>query len=162
MKLLGAFKGIPRHLPTGLESKPPTAKHRVVAFAKDKVERAVYATALGGIKGYYYDKAVFKGLGVEAWVGAIGYIGSALMGGNKHLERAGDAGMTTYLYSLGASWGADKAGRGIATTAPKQLPAQQGQRRVSAPVQQMVGYIPPRAGGAFLSADDIANSGSPR
>lgn len=148
MRFLAKIKHIPSNLPTGI-----AAGSGIKPFLYDKGERAVMAAGLGAIKGYYYDRAVFKGIGIEAWIGAAGFLGAALFGGpiGKHLERAGDVGMATYLYSLGASWGADKAGRGAAVT--QKLPAGK---------KQVVGVIPPRSGGAFLTPDEMANYANPR
>jgi len=143
---LSKIKGVPGNLPHGL-----TPSRGLKGFALDKGERAGMALALGAAKGYWYDKLVFKGVGIEAWVGALGYIGSAILGGNAHLERAGDVGMTAYLYMLGADWGNSKSKRSIVVqqTLPKGK-------------QQVVGVIPPRGSGAFLSAEEIANSAGPR
>lgn len=150
MSFLNRLKGIPSNLP-GPGIQP---KRGLKAFAIDKGERAVMAAALGAAKGYYYDRAVFKGIGLEAWVGVGGYLLAAFAGGRlgPHLERAGDTGLTAYLYSLGASWGADKAGRGAAGLTAPALPGK----------KQVVGVIPPRQGGAFLTADEIANYAQPR
>lgn len=137
---LSKIKSVPRNLPAGLERgaglKP---------FLMDKGERAIFAAGLGAAKGYYYEKAIIRGVGIEAWVGVGGYLASAFLGHNAHLERLGDAGMTTYLYSVAASWGADRAGRSVAST--KQV---QGKK-------QVVGVIPERAEGAFLSPEEMAN-----
>jgi len=158
--MLAALKAVPRNLPHGLAPRPGWK-----GFLFDKGERAAMGAALGAVKGYYYDRAVFHGLGIELWVAAAGYLGAALLGNSgstaRHLERAGDAGLTTYMYALGAAWGGDKAGRGVAST-PKQLPKGQGAQRSMPVQQQVVGVIPPRTGGAFLSADDIANNSAPR
>ncbi|MES2179854.1 MAG: hypothetical protein V4550_18480 [Gemmatimonadota bacterium] len=150
MKILSMIKAVPRNLPTGL-----AAGSGLMPFIMDKGERAVMAAALGAIKGYYYDKAVFHGVGIEAIVGVAGYIGSALLGGNKHLERAGDVGMTTYMYAVGASWGSDKANRSVAHAAPKGVAGKKSP-------QQVVGVIPPRADGPFLTAEEMANNTGPR
>lgn len=153
MSYLSKLKAIPRNLPTGIQPSAGAILGVSKGFLYDKGERAVMAAALGAAKGYYYDRLVFKGIGVEAIVAVGGYIGAALVGGKmaRHMERAGDVGLTAYMYSIGASWGADKAGRGVATTA--SLPG--GKR-------QVVGVIPPRAGGAFLTADELANYAGPR
>lgn len=143
MSMIAKLKSIPRNLPTGVQ--PGSG---LKPFLYDKVERGAMAAALGAVKGYYYDRAVFHGVGVEAWVAVLGYLGAAVfhqgaMG--RHLERAGDVGATAYLYALGASWGSDKAGRGVQQT--QALP--KGKKAV-------VGAIPPRQGGAFLTADEMA------
>lgn len=148
MSFLTRFKGIPRNLPTGIANGSG-----IKPFLYDKGERAVMAAGLGAIKGYYYDRAVFKGIGIEAWLSAAGYLGSALVGGGigKHLERLGDTGLTAYLYSRGAAWGAEKAGRGAAVT--QSLPSGK---------KQVVGVIPPRTGGAFLTPDEMVNFANAR
>lgn len=147
MSFLTKFKGIPRNLPTGI-----AAGSGIKPFLYDKGERAIMAGALGAVKGYYYDRAVFKGIGIEAWLGAAGYLGAAFLGGNvgKHLERLGDTGMTAYLYSRSAAWGAEKAGRGAAVT------------QLTAGKKQVVGVIPPRVGGAFLTPDEMVNFANAR
>ncbi len=154
-----SVKKIPQHLPHGISSK-----HGLKGFAWDKGQRAAMALGLGALKGHYREQLVWKGVGVEAIVGVAGWLGSALFGGVPVLERAGDTGMTAYLYAVGASWAADRAGYGVqATQAPKALPAGAGaQRRVAQGQQQVVGTIPPRSGGAFLTADEIANYSAPR
>lgn len=143
---VSSLKSIPHHLPTGLEHG-----HGFKPFLYDKVERTAMGAALGAVKGYYYDRAVFKGIGIEAWIAALGYLGSAFLGGSDHLERAGDTGLTAYAYSIGASWGADRANRGISST--RSLPGGK---------KQVVGTIPPRASGAFLTADEMAHYSAPR
>lgn len=145
MGILAKLKSIPSHLPTGVE-----AGSGLKPFIWDKGERAVMSYALGAAKGYYYDRLIFRGVGIEAWLGVLGYLGSAFLGGNKHLERVGDVGMQAYLYAVGASWGTDRAGRGV-----------QVQKQVSGK-KQVVGVIPPRSGGAFLTADEMANYAQPR
>ena len=147
MGFLQKFKSIPSNLPTGI-----AAGSGIKPFLYDKGERAVMAAGLGAIKGYYYDRAVFKGIGIEAWLGAAGYLGAAFLGGSvgKHLERLGDTGMTAYLYSRGAAWGAEKAGRGAAVT------------QLNAGKKQVVGVIPPRVGGAFLTPDEMVNYANAR
>lgn len=148
MSFLAKLKSIPSHLPHGT-----SPKGGIKGFVFEKGERAAMAWGLGAAKGYYYDKLVWKGIGFEAYVGVAGYLGAALLGGaiGKHLERAGDTGMATYLYSLGAAWGGDKAGRGAAVT-----------QKLSQGKKQVVGVIPPRSGGAFLTADDMANYANAR
>lgn len=154
MKFLAAIKAVPRNLPTGIQ--PGSG---IKPFLFDKGERAVMAAALGAAKGFYYDRAVFYGIGVEAYVGVLGYLGAAMLGGKfgPHLERAGDVGMTAYMYSVGASWGADKANRSVAHAAPAKLPA--GKKPGQA---QVVGVIPPASAGPFLTAEEMANNTSPR
>lgn len=142
MSFLTKVKGIPSHLPHGV-----ARQSGYKGFLYDKGERALMAAALGAAKGYWYDKLVFKGIGVEAIVGVLGYLGAALAGGNAHLERAGDTGLTTYIYATAASWGHDKSGRAGKQAA--SLPA-------GAKKKAVVGEIPPRSGGAFLDANDMA------
>lgn len=145
MSFMTKLKSIPSHAPHGI-----APQHGIKGMIYDKGERAVMAGLLGAAKGYYYDRAVFRGIDLEAWVGVLGYLGSAFLGGNKHLERAGDVGMTAYIYSRAASWGADRAGRSV------QVSKQMGGKK------QVVGVIPPKKDGPFLTADDIANYAQPR
>ena len=144
MSFLTKIKGVPSHLPSGL-----SPAHGVKGFLYDKGIRGLMSVGLGAAKGYYYDKLVFKGIGIEALVAIGGYLGAAMVGGSmgRNLERAGDVGLTAYLYTVGASWGSDKADRGVATT--KKLPS--GKKEV-------VGVIPPRGKGAFLTAEEMASS----
>lgn len=140
---------IVHNLPTGISNK-----HGIKGFVFDKGERVLMGAALGYAKGYYYDKLVFKGIGIEAIVGVVGSLAAAIFPHgalSRHLEIAGDAGLTAYAYSMGASYGADHAGRGVVST--KTLPT--GKKAV-------VGMIPPRRGGAFLTADEMANISAPR
>ena len=149
MSFLAKLKGIPSHMPTGIQ---PGSGFK--SFLFDKGERAVMSAALGYAKGYYYDRAVFRGVGVEAWVGVLGFLGAALFpsgGLARHLERAGDTGMTTYLYSLGASWGSDRAGRSVKV-----------QQTLPTGKKQVVGVIPPRGSGALLTPDEMAYYGRAR
>jgi hypothetical protein len=137
------------NLPTGISKA-----HGFKGLIYDKGERVAMSAALGAAKGYYYDKLVWKGIGIEAIVGVIGTIASALFphsGLAPHLERAGDAGLQAYAYAIGASWGAQKAGRGVTST--KALPSGQ---------KQVVGHIPPRSGGAFVSAQEMMNYSNAR
>ena len=149
MKLLATAKKIPQNLPHG------TAPRGFKGFAVDKTERFAAAYAFGAIKGYYREKAVFKGVGADMWVGSGLLLVSAFLdaGSNghsraaRHLERIGDAGVSSYLNSMGASWGAKKAGRTVAVLPGKST---------------VLGYISPAVAGAYLSADEIAHFAAKR
>lgn len=159
MKIISRLKAIPRHLPTG------TGPRNFTGFLVDKGERYGAAAAFGFAKGYYGERFLFKGHGLDLWLGAgltLAAAGlQAFSGGRSqladHVERVGDAGMMSALGSLGAAFGAKKSGRQVAVISPGQnaLPAS----RVSGDV---VGAIPPAVGGAYLSADDIARFASRR
>ena len=142
MSFLSKVKSVPSRLPGGLE------QNGLKGFAMDKGVRLVFSAGLGYLKARYRDKLTFKGIGYEAYVGALGYIASAVMGGNKHLERLADAASGAYAYTMGASYGADHADTGVAQLAPKK--------------KQVVGVIAPRADGAFLTAEEIAQNSRPR
>lgn len=143
MSMLTKIKSVPRNLPSGLESGVG-----LMPFVKDKGERLIFSAGLGYLKARFREKLTFKGVGYEAYLGVLGYLGSAFLGGNKHLERLGDAAAGAYAYTMGASLGADHADTGVAVTAPKK--------------KAVVGVIPPRADGAFLTAAEIANNSRPR
>ncbi len=150
MSFLKKMKSIPSHLPTG------TAKSGLVGFAIDKGERYGAAFAYGAAKGYYGPSFLWRGHGLDLWTGAALTIGSAALNAftsgrsnlADHMERIGDAGMMSALGSLGAAWGMEKAGRSVAVVSPgKGKTVSHG---------DVLGAIPAAMGGAFLSADDIA------
>lgn len=134
-------------------SNPPhgTAQRGFKGFLMDKGERVAAAYAFGAAKGYYREKFMFRGVGLDAVIGTGAWLASAALnavsGGRsgmaEHLERIGDAGLSSYANSMGASWGAKKAGRTVAV-----LPG--GKSTV-------LGYISPAVAGAYLSADEIAH-----
>jgi hypothetical protein len=153
MSFFAAMKKIPSHLPHGTE------KRSFTGFLIDKGERYGAAAAYGAAKGYYGERFLWKGHGLDLWTGAALTLGSAVLnamsnGNSKiadHAERIGDAGMMSAIGSLAASWGMNKAGRSVAVLAPgknaKGLPAGK---------QAVVGEIPAAVGGAYLTADEIA------
>ena len=152
MSFFGAMKKVPNHLPTG------TAQHGFKGFLIDKGERYAAAAAYGAAKGYYGERFLFKGHGLDLWTGgaltALSAVLNAMSNGNSsladHAERIGDAGMMSAIGSLAASWGMKKAGRAVAGLTPgknaKGLPGK----------QSVVGEIPAAVGGAYLTADEIA------
>lgn len=150
---------IPKHAPHG------TAEYDGIAgFALDKGERYAAAAAYGALKGYYGERFLFKGHGLDLWTGAGLTIGAAVLNALSygrsslapHIERIGDAGMMSALNSLGAHWGMGKAGRSVAVlNAGKNTKSLPGK-------QSVVGEIPAAAKGAYLTADQIANFASRR
>lgn len=135
--------------------------HGTMGFLADKAERYGAAYAFGFAKGYYRERAMWKGYGADLWIGGAATLASAALniasGGRAalapHLERIGDAGVTSYFNSMGASAGATKAGRSV-------LVMNQGQQLPGK--KSILGMIPPAMGGAYLSADEIARFASRR
>lgn len=156
MSFFKKVKSIPGHLPTG------TADRGFMGFVVDKGERYGAAFAFGAAKGYYGERFLLKGHGLDMWLGAgltLAAAGlSAFTNGRsglaEHLERVGDAGMMSALGSLGASWGMNRSGRTVAVLTPgkngKGLPGK------AAVAGDVLGAIPPAVAGAMLTADDIA------
>jgi hypothetical protein len=154
MSFLSKFKKIPHNLPVG------TAKHGVGGFLVDKGERYGAAYAFGWVKGHYRERAMVRGLPVDLVAGAGLLAGSVLLnlfsGGRSHLadhaERFGDAGLMSYLNTMGTAKGASMAGRTVMA-----LPgAKAGAGLPGARQQQVVGMVPPVAPGAsFLSASQV-------
>lgn len=149
MKLLATAKKTLANPPHG------TAQRGFHGFVVDKGERFAAAYAFGAIKGYYRERAMFKGFGADLWVGGGALVASAVLtvlsggrsGAAPHLERIGDAGVSSYLNSMGISWGAKKAGRTVVLGLGHST---------------VLGYIPPAVGGAYLSADEIAHFAAKR
>lgn len=138
-------------------------------FVVDKGERAAASLLFGYGKGYYREKFVYKGFGYDLWAGAaatvLGAIFSAASNGNSvaalHLERVGDAGVGSYLNSIGAAMGAKKAGRVVQVlSGGKALPGLGARTGVLG--NDVVGMIPAAMGGTYLSADEIAKYASKR
>lgn len=137
-------------------TRPPhgTAPRGFRGTVVDKGERFGAAWAFGAIKGYYRERAVFRGVPADLLVGGASLLASAFLdakaNGNspaaKHLERVGDAGVSSWLNSMGAAWGAKKSGRALA-----------GGRYPT-----ILGYIPPAVAGSYLSADEIAHFAAKR
>lgn len=130
-------------------------------YAVDKVERYGASLGFGFLKGYYREKASIKGVPVEAIVGGGAVLGSVILeimsGGRSslapHLNAIGDAGLQSYLNSIGASMGAKKSGRKVyvldaGAAAPKTLP----------PGMVAVGALPQAVAGAgqYLTQEQIA------
>lgn len=139
-------------------------------FLVDKGERYGAALGYGYLKGKYREKMVYKDYGIDLWSGAALTIGSALLnimsGGNSllapHLARVGDAGVSSYLNSIGTAMGAKAAGRSfmMLDAAGKKLPALAATTGVYG--TSVLGSIAPARGGTYLSADEIAHFSSPR
>lgn len=130
------------------------------SYAIDKGERYGGALLFGFLKGYYREKAMIKGIPVDALAGGALLIGGAVLamvskgrsGLLPHMNALGDAGVSSWLNSIGAAWGAKKSGRQVyvlnkGATAPAALPAG----------MTAVGEIPQAAMGSVLSPADIAN-----
>lgn len=155
MSVLSRLKRAHHHLPRG--GAYHHMKHGpLAAFAIDKGTRYGGAFLVGAAKGYYGDRFIWKGHGLDMWGGgaALGLsIASRMFGYHhaaEHLERVADVGVMSALGSLGAHWGLGKAGK-VAHT----LPA--GSIRGT-----LVGAIAPAVGGKYLSPDDIVNYGRAR
>lgn len=155
MSFLTKFKKVPSHLPTG------TARGGVGGFLVDKGERYGAAYAFGFIKGHYRERAMVKGVPLDAAVGASLLAGSVLLnlftngrsGLAEHAERIGDAGIQSYLNAMGAAKGASMAGHQVMV-----LPAGAKAGLPSGQKQQVVGMVPPVAPGAsFLSSAAVRN-----
>jgi hypothetical protein len=85
----------------------------------------------------------------------------------SHLGAVGDSGMTSWINSVFAAWGAKKSGRTVyvldAGAKAPPLPAGMRQPPTSVTGDELVGEIPAAAvGTAFLSAEDIAQYRAPR
>lgn len=139
------------HLPHG------TAPRNTMGILLDKGERYGAAFAFGAAKGYYGERFIWKGHGIDLWAGAGLTLGSALVGAftggrsklGAHMERIGDAGIMSALGTLGAQWGVAKAGRVVQVVTPgKNVRRMQG---------HVLGAIGPAPAGPFLSAEEIAN-----
>lgn len=147
---LNAAKKLHRNLPTG--TAPGTFK----GFLVDKGERYGAAAVFGFAKGYYAEKFLLAGHGIDLWAGAALTLGSALATGlghhgiATHLERFGDAGMMSAIGALAASYGMKKGGHSVAFVSANKPAALPGRNAV-------VGAIPPAQGGATLDASQIMN-----
>jgi hypothetical protein len=154
MSVLAKLKSTLTNLPHG------TAKRGMMGVAIDKGERLGGSYALAYAKGFYGERFMWKGQGLDMWGGAASYLLSALSGVfggasahklSPHFERLGDVGIQSWLTSLGASHGSRAAGRAVQVVSPGKNVRQMG------PKSTMLGYIAPAMGGAALDADAIAN-----
>lgn len=122
------------------------------------IEKYGAAYAFGFVKGYYRERASYRGVPADLIAGLVGVGGSALLqawsGGRSglapHLKAVGDAGIMSYLGSMGASLGAKQSGRQVyvlnaGAPRPANLPA-----GVTA-----VGHLPQAVSGQFLSQDEM-------
>lgn len=157
MSVMAKLKSVPQHLPHG------TAPRGIVGVVVDKGERFGAALAFGFVKGKYRSQAVWKGYGADLWIGvgatlaAVGF--NAFSGGRSgvasHLERIGDAGISSYLNSIGAALGNRQAGRTIMVVeAGKQNPALAARTGVQGTV---LGEIPRSVGGVYLDKKEISD-----
>jgi len=128
-------------------------------------EKYAAAYGFGFLKGYYRERASFRGVPADLIAGIVGVAGSAVLevmsnGRSKlapHISAVGDAGMMSYLGSMGAAMGAKKSGRQVyvlnaGAAKPAALPAG----------LTAVGALPQAVGGAYLSADEIARFSASR
>ena len=154
MSFLAKMKQTLHNLPHG------TAPRSFGGVAIDKGERLLGAYGVGYAKGYYGERFIWKGHGLDMWGGVGSYALSALLsvfGGSSgrraavHLERFGDVGLQSALGSIGASMGSRAAGRAV------QVISTGKNVRAMGPKSTMLGYIAPAMGGAALDADAIAN-----
>ena len=128
----------------------------------DKGERYAAAAAFGAIKGYYRERAQFSIAGHSIPVDAAAGVGLTLIasvlqvwsGGRSkaacHLNAVGDAGVMSWLGSMGAAWGTQKAGRHVYVTDAGSNP------KIPAGMKEIVGALPQAVGGTYLNADEIA------
>lgn len=131
----------------------------VTGYVTDKVERYAAAAGFGYIKGAYREQAAYRGVPVDLLAGAAATLGAVVLeaiGSGRsslapHLNAVGDAGIMSYLGSMGAAYGAKSSGRTIyvldkGAKKPSALPA-----GLSA-----VGAIPQADGlGAYLTPEQI-------
>ena len=129
----------------------------IKGFAVDKAERYGAAFAYGYAKGYYREKFVWRNVGLDLWSGAALTLLSAGLqaasGGQsalaQHAGRVGDSGVQSYLNSIGASWGAKKAGRQVVV-----MPA--GSALPPGAPPAVLGELPQATGGSFLTPEEIS------
>lgn len=147
MSFLARMKNVYKNPPHG------TAPRSFKGFLVDKGERLGGSFALGYAKGKLGEKFIWRGHGYDLWGGLGAYLAAALVGGRaaSHLERFGDVGVQGALMSLGASYGAQSAGRLVQVVSPGK------NVRAMGPKTTALGYIAPAMGGAALDADAIAN-----
>ena len=130
--------------------------HGLRGFAVDKVERWGGAYGFGVLKGHYKDRFFWRDQPIDKVVGVGASIVAVLLNANSygtstwaaHLERLGDVAMASWLNTIGVAHGAGGWGA-------KFLPP----IRVG---EDVLGYIPPAKGGAFLSAAEVAEYSGPR
>jgi hypothetical protein len=139
---------------------PHVAERKGISgYAVDKVERYAAAAGFGYIKGAYREQAAYRGVPVDLLAGAAATLGAvvaeALSGGRSslspHLNAIGDAGIMSYLGSMGAAYGAKASGRTVyvldkGAKKPSALPAG----------IHAVGALPQADGmGAYLTPEQI-------
>jgi hypothetical protein len=138
-------------------------KSSFMSLVVDKGERYGASLGFGFVKGYYREKAAFKGVPVDALVGGLALVGAVVaetMSSGRsnlapHLNALGDAGLQSYLNSIGASLGAKKSGRKVyvldaGAKAPAALP----------PGMTAVGASDGL--GAWLSPEEVSNYSAQR
>lgn len=154
MSVLNKIKSSIHHLPHG------TAPKNFMGLVVDKGERLGGAFACGALKGYYGERFLYKGHGLDLWGGValagISVVLNVMSGGRSkiadHTERLSDVGLMSALGSLGATYGMQKAGRAVQVLSPGK-----NTRGIPGAKQTMLGYIAPAMGGSYLTPDDIAN-----
>jgi hypothetical protein len=93
----------------------------ISGYLVDKGERYAAAAGFGYIKGAYREQAAYRGVPVDLLAGAgatlLSIVLEAVSGGRSslspHLNAVGDAGVMSYLGSMGAAYGAKASGRTI-------------------------------------------------
>ncbi len=127
-------------------------------FVVDKGERYGAAAGFGYLKGRFGEKFMFRGQGYDLWLGGI--LGIAAVGLNAwtgghssiapHLERVGDAGMSSWFNSYFTAMGMRHGGTSVAV-----LSEGKGKKR------WLSGYaiwaLPPAGVGAYLTPQEMAN-----
>ncbi len=129
-----------------------------LGFVVDKGERYAAAFGYGYMKGKLHEKFMWKGMGLDLVTGvalvASSVVANVASGGRSHLaahlERVGDAGVSSYLNSIGASMGAQSAGRSVMVLDSGKTPG-----KTAIKGHSIVGEIPPAMGGAYLTADEL-------
>jgi hypothetical protein len=144
----------------GTFHNPPhgTSKRGWKGFLVDKGERYGAAAFFGFSKGYFGNKFLWKGHGLDAWIGLGALLVStgltAYSNGSSrfapHLERIGDAGLMSAIGSLSAAYGLEKAGSKVAVV-------KTGAGKKIAGTEDVLGAIAAAKAGPYLSQDVLNN-----
>lgn len=128
-------------------------------YGVDKAIRYGSAWGFGYVKGFYREKAMVRGVPVDAIAGVGSTILGLLVGGKTgaYLNSLGDSGISSWLGSLGAAYGAKKSGRRVyvldaGARPPANLP----------PGLTAVAGLPQAVGGVFLTPEEIAQFSAQR
>ncbi len=137
-------------------------------FVVDKIERWGGTFGFGMVKGYYGKRALINGMiPIDLAVGGVlSALSLGIMiksGGSPsgmsrsvalHASRIGDAGMQSFLDSMGARFGASLAKKQLGRGPAGALPG--GWEEAVAGEPQVVGALPEATGGAYLTPEEIA------